>query len=336
MIIVDSYPVAVAMCVVTMICWGSWGNTQKLAGVKWKFQLFYWDYVLGILLFSLIFAFTLGSFGAGGRSFLADMSQADAKWLISAFEGGVIFNGANILLVAAIDIAGLAVAFPVGIGLALVLGVITTYAARPEGDVEMLAFGVALICVAIVLDAIAFGRTGGKASSLKGLAISAAAGVLMGFFYSFVANSMGRLDASSGVAVLEAGKLSAYSAMVLFSLGIFISNFFFNGLAMRFPPAGGGRVGMGEYFSLGTPRLHAVGILGGAIWCVGTTFSFIAAEPVGAALSYGLGQGAIMVSALWGVFVWKEFKGAPRGTGAILAAMFASFAAGLAVLVCAR
>ena len=149
MITVTSYPIAVVMCIITMICWGSWGNTQKLASKSWKFQLFYWDYTIGILLFSLLMAFTMGSFGDGGRSFLADLSQADSQWLLSALIGGIIFNLSNILLVIAIDIAGLAVAFPVGIGLALVLGVITTYAAKPDGNPVMLGLGVALICVAI-------------------------------------------------------------------------------------------------------------------------------------------------------------------------------------------
>ena len=205
MITVTSYPIAVVMCIVTMICWGSWGNTQKLASKSWKFQLFYWDYTIGILLFSLLMAFTMGSFGDGGRSFLADLSQADSQWLMSALIGGIIFNLSNILLVIAIDIAGLAVAFPVGIGLALVLGVITTYAAKPDGNPVMLGLGVALICVAIVVDALAFKRLGGKGATVKGIAVSALAGFLMGFFYSFVAEAMGNIDMSTGKAVLEYG-----------------------------------------------------------------------------------------------------------------------------------
>ena len=132
MFIVESYSLAVAMCIITMLCWGSWANTQKLASKEWRFQLFYWDYAIGVMLLALVLAFTLGSTGSGGRSFLADLGQADAKWLGWAFLGGVIFNLANILLVAAIDIAGLAVAFPVGVGLALVLGVITTTSPRPR------------------------------------------------------------------------------------------------------------------------------------------------------------------------------------------------------------
>src|SRR5258708_1825464 len=137
MLTVESYPVAVAMCVVTMLCWGSWANTQKLASKQWAFQLFYWDYALGVFLFALLLAFTLGSTSNSGRGFLADLHQADHRWLGSAFLGGIIFNLANILLVAAIDIAGLAVAFPVGIGLALCLGVGTTFLSTRQGNAPM-------------------------------------------------------------------------------------------------------------------------------------------------------------------------------------------------------
>ena len=232
MFTVSSYPIAIVMCVITMICWGSWANTQKLASKNWGFPLFYWDYSIGVLLFSLLLAFTMGSFGDTGRSFLADLSQADSKWLGSAFLGGVIFNISNILLVAAIDIAGLAVAFPGGVGLALVLGVITTYVATGEGNVPMLTAGVACVVIAIILDAIAYGKLGGSSkSSLKGIAISIAAGILMGFFYSFVAQSM----AKDTGGVLEPGKLSPYTAVVLFSIGIFISNFVFNVFMMKKP-----------------------------------------------------------------------------------------------------
>ena len=117
MYIVASYPFAIFLCFITMLCWGSWGNTQKLAGKTWRYELFYWDYVLGVLLLSLIFAFTLGSSGEAGRGFLEDLKQADLGNIGSAFLGGIIFNAANILLSTAIAIAGMSVAFPVGIGL---------------------------------------------------------------------------------------------------------------------------------------------------------------------------------------------------------------------------
>ena len=335
MFIVESYPLAVVMCVITMLCWGSWANTQKLASKEWRFQLFYWDYALGVFLLALLVAFTLGSNGQGGRGFLADLRQADKQWLWSAFAGGVIFNLSNILLVAAIDISGMAVAFPVGVGLALALGVITTYLSTRVGNAPMLAAGVMGVMVAIILDAMAYRRLtpSGRGTSAKGLMLSVAAGVLMGFFYKYVAQAMGSIDAATGV--LEAGKLSPYTAIVLFSAGLLLSNFVWNSIVMV-KPFTGPPVPFGDYFTKGNARLHLVGILGGVIWNVGMSFSIIASAKAGAALSYGLGQGATMIGACWGVFIWKEFKGAPKGTNGLLAAMFVFYAAGLTALIVSK
>jgi glucose uptake protein len=331
MVVVESYPVAVAMCFITMLCWGSWANTQKLASKKWPFQLFYWDYALGVFLLSLASAFTLGSMGSSGRAFLADLSQAAPSSLGSAFLGGVIFNLSNILLVAAIDVAGMAVAFPVGVGLALALGVVTTYLAKPEGNPLMLGLGVMGVVAAILLDACAYRRLpSDRKTTSKGMLLSVAAGVLMGFFYRFVVAAM-----SADFVRLEPGRLGPYAAVVLFSAGLLLSNFLWNSLVMV-RPFTGERVPFGDYFSKGDPRLHLVGILGGAVWNVGMSLSIIASGAAGPAISYGLGQGATMVAALWGVFVWKEFKGAPAGTNRLLAWMFAAYALGLGLLIAAR
>ena len=332
---VEHYPAAVGLCIGTMLCWGSWANTQKLASQEWRFQLFYWDYSIGIVLTALLFAFTLGSTGSAGRSFLVDLAQADLHWLGSAFLGGVIFNLANILLVAAIDVAGMAVAFPVGIGLALVLGVVSTYFAKPEGNVPMLALGVGCVMLAVVLDALAYKRltAAGRKTPTKGIVLSIVAGVLMGFFYSFVAQAMGRFD--SATLSLEAGKLSPYTAIVLFSAGVLASNFLWNSIVMV-RPFSGVPVTYRDYFEKGNARLHLIGVLGGMIWNVGMSFSIIASAAAGPALSYGLGQGATMVGAVWGVFIWKEFNGAPAGTGRLLAAMFVLYVIGLGVLIASK
>jgi len=335
MFIVESYPLAIAMCLITMLCWGSWANTQKLASKEWRFQLFYWDYALGVFLLALLLAFSLGSNGAGGRGFLADLRQADSQWLGSAFLGGVIFNLSNILLVAAIDIAGMAVAFPVGVGLALVLGVVTTYLSTKVGNAPMLGMGVAAVMVAIILDALAYKRlaSGGKKTPAKGIVISIAAGLLMGFFYKYVAQAMGPIDPIGKT--VEAGKLSPYTAIVLFSGGLLLSNLLWNSI-MMVKPFTGAPVPFGDYFTKGNARLHLVGILGGVVWNVGMSFSIIASTKAGAALSYGLGQGATMIGACWGVFIWKEFKGAPKGTNGLLAAMFLFYLIGLAVLILSK
>jgi glucose uptake protein len=335
MFVVESYPTAVAMCVITMLCWGSWANTQKLASRQWPFQLFYWDYAIGVFVFALALAFTLGSTGGQGRGFLPDLQQADGRWLGSAFVGGVIFNLSNILLVAAIDIAGLAVAFPVGVGLALCLGVLTTFLATRQGDAGRLALGVAGILLAIILDALAYRRlaSGGHRTPLKGIVLSVAAGLLMGGFYSFVAQAMGRIDPATQS--IETGKLTPYTAIVLFSAGVLLSNLIWNSI-MMIRPFSGAPVPFADYLTRGTWRLHLIGILGGVIWNIGMSFSIIASTAAGAAVSYGLGQGATMIGALWGVFVWKEFHGAPPGTSALLGAMFLFYLVGLAILVASR
>ncbi|HDZ41352.1 MAG TPA: multidrug DMT transporter permease [Bacteroidetes bacterium] len=335
MFIIGSYTVAVIFCLVTMLCWGSWANTQKLASQKWPFQLFYWDYVIGVFLFSLLMAFTMGSIGSEGRGFLSDISQANGDSMFSAFMGGVIFNFANILLVIAIDIAGLAVAFPVGIGLALVIGVLVNYIATPSGDPFLLFIGVALVVVAIIIDALIYRRIpseGKNESIMKGLIFSILAGISMGFFYRFVAASM-----SLDFANPAAGKMTPYTALVIFSMGVFISNFLWNSINMYYPFSGE-KTTYGAYFKIGKPRLHIVGILGGSIWGLGMLFNILAGEKASYAVSYGLGQGATMVSAAWGVFVWKEFRKA-RGKATVnmlTASMFLLFIVGLGLIILAK
>ena len=329
MFIVQSYPLAIFFCFVTMLCWGSWGNTQKLAAKTWRYALFYWDYVIGLLLFSLLSAFTLGSFGTEGRSFLDDLMQADGRNLFSAFLGGVVFNASNILLAAAVALCGMSVAFPVGVGLALVLGVLINYFGAAKGDPLFIFLGVALIAAAIVMNGLAYrmARTGKRKLTAKGLLISVAAGTIMAFFYRFVASSMD-LDSFTAPA---AGKMTPYTAVVVFATGVFVSNFLFNTIAMKCPVEGTpGRPS--EYFG-GTFRTHLVGMLGGAIWCLGESFSKIASGKAGAAISYGLGQGATLVSALWGILIWKEFRGAPGASVLCNAGMFVLFLAGLGLLI---
>jgi glucose uptake protein len=329
-----------------MLCWGSWGNTQKLAsGDKWKYQLFYWDYGLGILLSALVIAFTLGSTGAGGRGFLADIAQAGASPLGWAFLGGVLFNLSNILLVIAIDIAGLAVAFPIGVGLALVIGTLQTAFFRPAevGDSVQLYTGVALVVVAIVINAVAYkklmaaknagagngnAKTGGSG---LGITISVIAGLLMGGgFFGLVSKGM-----IQNFAAPEAGLMTPYTALVVFSAGLFVSNFLWNTI-VSLKPVRGEPVSPLDYFTKGSLKLHAVGVLGGTIWNLGMAFSLIASSAAGAALSYALGQCATMIAAIWGVFIWKEFKGAPKGTASLLVAMFVSFFIGIAFLVASK
>ncbi|MBF0207693.1 MAG: multidrug DMT transporter permease [Oligoflexia bacterium] len=373
MVVINSYSIAVIMCVITMICWGSWANTQKMVGHKnWPVQLFYWDYVIGLFLLSLLLAFTMGSYGPAneGRTFIEDLLQAKGNALLSAFIGGVIFNASNILLVIAIEIAGLSVAFPVGVGLALVLGVITNYEPATVTRPTLLLIGVTLVLAAIFLSAIAYKNLHKKTQSknqsknqnknrnrnqnynqrpttpntgsskenskkvLKGLMISLFAGALMGTFFHFIMESIGTTD----YARLIPGKLGPYTAMVVFSLAILLSNFIWNSLNMYWPIVGK-PCKYSDYFSGASGAnvaTHSVGILGGVIWGVGTSFSIIASGAAGAAISWGLGQGATMVAAIWGVFIWKEFKGASSCTNKMIGLMFVSYVVGLTLIIISK
>jgi glucose uptake protein len=332
MFIVENYGLAIALCVVTMLCWGSWANTTKLTSKGWRFELLYWDYGFGILLTTLLLAFTLGSNGTEGRAFLGDMKQAESANLLSAFAGGVVFNLANILLVAAIGIAGMSVAFPVGIGIALVLGVVVNYISTPQGNPVLIFGGVALITLAIILNARAYQKLQTNAEggvSKKGLILSVVSGCLMGLFYKYVAGSM-----VTNFNVPDAGKLTPYTALVLFAIGIVISSFVFNTLQMM-RPFSGTPVTLSTYFT-GLTRDHLIGVLGGVIWCVGMSLSIIASGKAGPAISYGLGQGATVVAALWGIYVWKEFDKAPPGTKPLLNIMLLLYIAGLAMIILSK
>ena len=329
MFIVGNYLLAVVFCFITMLCWGSWGNTQKMAAKSWRYELFYWDYVIGMVLFALLIAFTMGSMGTEGRPFVDDIAQVSARNVGSIILGGIIFNASNILLSASTSIAGMAVAFPLGVGISLVLGTIVNYIGAPKGDPVTLFIGVGLIVVAIICNGIASGKLQkeSKAGANKGIILAVVAGTLMAFFYRFVAAAMD-LD---NFAAPAAGKATPYTAIVIFSLGVLLSNFIFNTFVMK-KPFVGEPVSYSEYFK-GNARTHLVGMLGGAIWCLGTAFSYIASGKAGAAVSYALGQGAPMIAALWGVFIWKEFKGATKGVYALLGVMFCFFLAGLAFII---
>lgn len=329
MFIVENYSLAILLCFVTMLCWGSWANTTKLTSADWRFELLYWDYGIGILLTTLLIAFTLGSSGEVGRSFLSDLQQASNEPILSAFIGGVVFNLANILLVAAIAIAGMSVAFPVGIGIALVLGVIVNYIAAPQGSPILIFGGVLLIVLAIVLNANAYQRLQTNSTvkvSKKGLLLSVISGCLMGLFYKYVAASM-----VSDFALPETGKLTPYTALVFFGIGVVASSFVFNTIQMK-KPFIGTPVSMATYFK-GSIKNHLVGILGGVIWSIGMSLNIIASGKAGPAISYGLGQGATVIAAIWGIYVWREFDQAPQGTKSILNSMLVLYIIGLALLI---
>ena len=335
MFIVGSYTLAVIFCFITMLCWGSWGNTQKLAAKSWRYELFYWDYVIGMVLFSLVLAFTAGSIGEEGRPFLQDLGQASWESIGWVLLGALVFNVSNILLSASTSIAGLAVAFPLGVGIALVMGVLNNLLLHPTDgqNTTLLWVGVALVVLAVICNGIASGKVSNEQrdpkQNRKGIILAVLAGLIMSFFSALVYNGVDL----NNFAAPAAGKLTPYTAMVIFAIGVFLSNFIVNTIVMK-KPFVGEPVTYKQYFA-GNMKTHLVGVLGGVIWALGTSLNYISAGKAGAAVSYALGQGAPMIAAIWGVFIWKEFKGARKGVYGLLALMFALFVAGLACVVVA-
>jgi glucose uptake protein len=343
MLIPQTYAGALILIVLSMICWGSWANTFKLAG-KWRFELFYYDYSLGVLLAAIIAAYTFGSMG-DDLSFSDNMIVAGKRNMAYALAGGVVFNLANMLLVAAISVAGLAVAFPIGIGLALVVGVVWNYFLNPQGNPILLTAGVVLVVGAIIVDALAYashasgaktkGPAAGKGkhppkaggAGLKGIGLSLISGVLMGSFYPLVEMAKG-----TG---MDAAGLGPYAVACMFAIGVFFSTFIFNLYFLNLPVQGE-PLSMFTYFQ-GTLKQHALGIAGGLLWCMGAIANFTAASApksveVGPAVSYAIVQGATIVSALRGQLVWKEFAGARPKVRMRLAVMLLLFIAGLVLV----
>lgn len=319
MFVPQAFATALVMVVISAICWGSWANTYK--GTRnYRFELFYWDYILGVVAMALILAFTLGSRHADGTDFLSNVHSADRGNFITAIAAGAIFNVANVLLVAGIEMAGLAVAFPVAVGIALAVGVIMSYIVEPKGNAVLLLLAVLCAIAAVVFDGKAYQhlKAGKAAASRKSIVVCIVSGLLMGLFAPLVAHALN-----------TGHPLNAYSIGVFFSLGALLCCFVVNVYLMRRPLVGA-PVNAGDYFSSNAGN-HALGVLGGGIWGLGMVFNVVAASLTGVAISYAIGQSAPMVAAIWGIVVWKEFDGSNTRARLYLALMFLFFILAIAL-----
>ncbi len=333
MILIQNYNLAIVFTILAMICWGSWANTQKIAAKTWRFELFYWDFIIGIAIMSLVAAFTVGSLGDQGRTFLEDIATADFSSIGFAVLGGILWNIGNILLVAAISVAGMAIAFPIGGGIAWILGIIINYilillsGKEASGNPTTLWIGVAIIVSAIVLSGKIYDKVAKekKQASLKGVVLSVLAGLFIAFFYGFVVKSLDPSFVLGGT-----GKLTPYTGIVFFTVGVIISTLIINPVIMR-KPIFGEPVSMNLYWQ-GAIKEHSSGVLGGMIWMLGMTFSFMAVGAANPAIAYALSNAAPVVAILWGIFVWNEFKGAPKGTNTLLFILFICYITGLALI----
>lgn len=318
-----TFAAALMMTIVSTICWGSFANTLKLTR-NFRFELYYWSYAVGIFLCSVVLALTLGSSVHTSDRFMVNMWQATPSNLWYTAIGGFIFNIANVLLMAGIEIAGLAIAFPISIGIALVEGVVLSYAIQPKGSAGLLAAGVAMAVLAIILIGLAYGELGskGRAVPRKGLVVCIVSGLLMGTFAPFIARAM-----THGV------PLTPYSVAVMFTFGALVCCFVFNTILMRKPIVGAPLSFRDLFRAPGS--YHLLGVIGGAIWGLGTVFNFVAASVVGVAISYAIGQASPMIAAIWGVFVWHEFRGSGARAKTYLAGMFAAYTLALVLIACA-
>lgn len=333
MILITNYFHAILLTVFAMFCWGSWQNSRNFIKKPWRFELFYWDFVLGIVFASLLAAFTLGSFGNQGRVFIDDIMQANMESIGSSMVGGIIWNLGTLLLTAAIAVAGMSVAFTIGGGIGWLLGILINYEPELVKNPTTLFFGMGIIMAAIVFSMISYRRLASKKKkpTLKGILLSFSAGLLIAFFYKFVADALANITADEvGNMLLEAGKLSPYTAVFFFSIGALICTILINPIFMR-KPIEGPPVNMGDYFK-GFSSAHLLGMLGGIIWCAGNISSFMAAKAASPAIAYGLSNAAPVVAAIWGIFIWKEFKGAPKNTNVYLASMFICYLVGLVLI----
>jgi glucose uptake protein len=313
--VVTSTAAALALMLLSMTCWGSWANTYKLAGTV-RFELFYWDYAIGLALTAIALAFY-----SDGAALLPELRAATSTALWEAVAAGVVFNLANLLLVAAIALAGLAVAFPLGIGTALIVGTALTFLVDRKGTPGYIVVGVALAVIAIVACATAYRRqAGGLTVTRKGVIICLVSGILMACWAPLAAASM-----RGGP-----GGLSTFSSLAVFAVGALLSTIPFNLYFMR-RPLSGEPVALRAYGS-GGARWHLLGLLGGVIWTVGTAANLVAGHATGFAVSYAIGQSAPLVASLWGIFVWREFSPITGAVARPLIAMYVFYAAAILVL----
>ena len=335
MILINSYFGALMCCIYCCLCWVSWANTQQLVAARqWSFELFYWDFTFGLFLTAALGALTLGSMGTDGISFFQNLEQLNDNSVLYALLGGIVWNFGNIFLTAAIAVAGMSVGFPIGGGLAWIGGIVFNYllividGESYPGNQLLLWIGVLVICVAIFICSKAYSKLssdGKQGGAAKGIILALIAGIAIMFFYGLVVKSLDAQYVKGGT-----GSLTPYTGVFFFALGVLVSTPLFNSVAMKHPVS---REKMStKHYLSGDMRTHVIGMLGGFIWMSGMVISFMGAGAANPAISYALSNAAPVVAMIWGVFVWKEFAGAPRGTSKLIAAMFLFFIVGLVLI----
>jgi glucose uptake protein len=339
MILPSSYATTLAIIIFGMICWGSWASLFKATG-KLRFELFYFDFGIGTVIAALLCALTLGTFGFDGFTFMDDLLHASKKQDVMGVAAGGIFNLGNMLLLAAVAECGMSVAFPLAIGVAIVVGSAWSFFLKPGQNLALFLIGSMIIIFAVIVCTAAYRlymfsrvddmvRTGQQKTtrrrvSSRGAAIAIFGGALMGSYLPLAANAM---EGETGV--------GPYSFTFLFAVGIFLSTFFFNLFFMNLPVSGA-PLEIFDYFK-STLRQHVLGVICGAVWILGLVANLTAAAAegkasVGPAISYGLFQGSVVIAALWGLLYWKEFAEADGRVRAMLVIMVVLFVCGIGLV----
>jgi glucose uptake protein len=339
MILPGSYAAVLILLIVGMLAWGSWANLFKATGGKWRFELFSFDFAVGVLLAAAVLAVTAGSLGFDGFSLRDDLQLAGKRQELWGFTAGVVFNLGNMLLLGAVSIAGMSVAFPAALGCALIVAALWNFALNPGGSAGLVFGGAAVVAGAIVFDVLAFktlsvvkaaqaeagpGKPRKRKSSSKSVLLSLAGGLLLGSFAPLI--QMGRAGDNG---------LGPYSIGFIFAFGVIASTFVFNLFFMNLPVQGK-PIEIREYFNARLGR-HGLGLLSGVVWYIGMIASLIGGRVEGAArvsatITYALQQGAIVIAALCGLFLWNEYAGADASVKLRLGLMFFLLLAGIGVM----
>lgn len=321
MLLPTAFPVAFTMLVVGMICWGSWTNAYRIAR-EWRLELFHLDYSLGLFLIAMLASATLGTFFSP-PSFGENLRRADhSSWLWAA-GGGVLVNVGNLMLMVGINRVGMAVAFPVSVGLSLVFGTLLAYRITPKGDPFLLALSVGLIFCGILTNSLAYHYRATDNLTTQRLKSGLGICIVSGILFTCSGPMLARAMASPS-------PLAPYGACALYSFGSLIVSgpllLYLMHYAIEGKP-----ISLADYFTRSF-RNHAAGLLGGVVWGAGMLFTFLPAGVVGMPIALTIGQADSLVAALWGIFVWHEFQNSPPRARILLALMFIFFLGGLCTL----
>jgi glucose uptake protein len=339
MILPQSYPAVLFLMVLSLLCLGSWASFFKLAG-RWRFELFYLDFAIGLLLASVLFAFTVGNIGYDGFNFIDDLQHAGKRQWMYVFIAGLIFNLGNMLLMAAVSVCGLAVAFPMGMGIALLAGTGLGISGRPAGNGMLLGLGCLLILTSIIVNAASYrimgvakhealaraghAKSTRRPSPIKGIILALLAGLLIAGFVPLLDKAR---DGDLG--------LGPYALGFIFAFGVFFSSFVFDIFFMNLPVEGEA-VEFGAYLS-GRVKQHLTGFASGFIWYAGMLLAWVCTS-VPEAIQGGplprfmLAQGAPILAALWGIVVFREFKTSDMRVKLMAPLMLVLFVLGLAMI----